>query len=124
VSTGRNQALFYSGGKRVSTRINDKGFVAAREGAESYATRTSKTTLEMTPGGKWLDDLKLFENPEIELTPKQSMEVWSRLSERYAQQASGAVTAFSKSARPLSIFNTVELPALRSNTNITHINIR
>ncbi|MDF2533429.1 MAG: hypothetical protein K0Q65_3010, partial [Clostridia bacterium] len=61
VSTEKNKAIFYAG--RVETA---NGTVTAREIAESYADRLYKEkgiiklTLERTPGGKWMDDLKLY----------------------------------------------------------------
>lgn len=130
VSTGKNQAIFYSGSKEVSKAVREKGYIAAREWAESYAdeyfkrTGRIKLTLERTPGGKWLDELDLFSNKQIGLTKEQAREVWRRLSERYAEEASGSVTAFCKYSRDTSIFKTAELPALRKNKNVTHINIR
>ncbi len=107
VSTGRNQAVFYSG----------KG---NRELAEAFAKEHRKLTLEMTPGGQYLDELKLFSN-DSHLTVEQAQQVWSRLSQRYAQQASGNIVGFVKGARPNSIFNTVEYPVLVNNPNVTNV---
>lgn len=55
VSTMRNSAVFYSG------RGN-------RELAEVFAANNGKTTLEMTAGGKWLDDMKLFDSDSPPIT--------------------------------------------------------
>lgn len=77
-------------------------------------------TLELTPGGKYLDSLKLFDEGSP-LTGPQAAEVWSRLSQRYAQQASGNAYGFVQRARPGSIFSTVEYPALQSNPNLTNV---
>jgi len=107
VSTGKNQAVFYSG-------------PGNRDLAEQFAKANSKMTLEMTPGGKYLDGLKLFEESSP-LTGDQARQVWARLSQRYAQQASGNAYAFVNGARPGSIFNTVEYPALQINPKITNI---
>lgn len=49
VKTGLNQAVFYSG-------------PGNRQLAESFAKNNGKMTLEMTPGGSFLDRLKLFSN--------------------------------------------------------------
>ncbi|MGH8020916.1 MAG: hypothetical protein ACREIA_22060, partial [Opitutaceae bacterium] len=107
VSTARNAATFYSGpGNRAL--------------AESFATANGRTTLEMTRGGSWLDAQKLF-SPGSPLTPTEATAVWSRLSERFAQGASGNAVGFSQGARAGSIFNTVEYPALLQNPNVTNV---
>ena len=46
----------------------------------------------MTPGGRWLDDQKLFENPNY--TNAEATAVWNHTSERFAQGASGNAVAF------------------------------
>ena len=73
----------------------------------------------MTPGGQWLDNQKLFENPNY--TNAEATAVWSRTSERFAQSASGNAVAFVNGARAEGIFNTVEYPALRANPDITNV---
>ncbi len=107
VSTSAHQAVFYSGeGNRAQ--------------AEVFAQLNGKTTLEMTPGGKYFDDLKLFEAVSP-LTKAQARDIWKILSERYAKGASGNVYGFVNGANPGSIFNTVEYPALQKNPYITNI---
>jgi hypothetical protein len=91
-----------------------------RAQAEALAQLNGKTTLEMTPGGKYFDSLDLF-GKNSPLTDDQAHEIWSILSERYAKGASGNVYGFVKGARPGSIFNTVEYPALQKNPYITNI---
>ncbi|WP_249269591.1 RHS repeat-associated core domain-containing protein, partial [Shewanella sp. SACH] len=107
VSTMRNSSVFYSG----------KG---NRELAEAFATSNGKTTLEMTSGGKRLDELKLF-GSNSPLSPNQATQVWSRLSQRYAEGASGYAIGFVNGSRTGSIFNSVEYPALLSNKNVTNV---
>ena len=145
VSTKKNGAIFYAG--RVETK---NGIVTARQMAEKYADQlfeekgVRKLTLERTPGGKWMDDLKLYEKlpsgkfryEELGLTKSQTDNLWSTLSGRYAEGASGAVTAFAKNVpdvyKPKTVFYTTELKRLRfedpelriRNPNVTHINIR
>ncbi len=80
VSTAPNTAIFYSG----------KG---NRELAEEFAKMNGKTTLEMTPGGAYLDNLKLF-SKNSPLTTEEATNVWARLSARYAQNASGNIYGF------------------------------
>ncbi len=137
VSTEKNTAIFYSG--KVETA---NGTVTARQMAERYADQLfnekgiTKLTLERTPGVKWMDDLKLYEKSstgrfryeELGLTDKQVGEFWRTLSSRYADGTSGAITAFSKNVpnfrKPDTIFWSIELSRLRSNSNVTYINIR
>jgi hypothetical protein len=107
VTTAISKSVFYSG-------------PGNRKLAEVYAIAEDKTTLEMTPGGKYLDDLKLFEQGSP-LTPAQATKVWSRLSQRYAQQAAGDVFCFVTGARPTGVFMTVELPELKKNRKIGNL---
>ena len=85
--------------------------------AENYASDLGKTTLEITPGGKYLDSLGLFKSYPYE----QAIRPWEVLSERFAQGASGRVAAFVKNASPTSIFSRIENPALQANLNVTEI---
>lgn len=104
VTTGIGKSVFYSG-------------AGNRKLAEQFAQSDDKTTLEMTTGGKYLDDLKLFEKGSP-LTPDMAVRVWSRLSRRYAQQAAGDVFCFVAGARPTGVFTTVELPELKRSRKI------
>ena len=107
VTTGISKSVFYSG-------------AGNRKLAEQFALAEDKVTLEMTPGGKFLDDLKLFEQGSP-LKPEQATKVWSRLSRRYAEQAAGDVFCFVSGARPTGVFITVELPELRKNRKVGSI---
>lgn len=107
VSSPPNSSTFYSGpDNRVLT--------------EKFALENNKLTLEMTPGGKWLDNEQLF-GPSSKLTPDEGVNVWSRLSQRYAEQSSGTAVGFVEGARANSIFNTIEYPALQNNKNIVNV---
>ncbi len=107
VNTGNNQAVFYSGpGNRLL--------------AEQFAKENSKLTLEMTPGGKYLDDLKLFDS-NSPLTGEQANEIWRMLSKRYAENASGTAFGFTHGSSADSIFNTIEYPALEGNKDIINV---
>jgi len=138
VSTERNKAIFYAG--KIETA---DGTITARQMAEGYADQLYKEkgivklTLERTPGGKWMDGLGLytkdgesglFRYEELGLTSTQADELWRTLSSRYADGTSGAVTAFAKNVpdwvKPRTVFWSTELPQLRSNPNVTDINIR
>jgi len=108
VSTAENGAVFYSGpGNRAL--------------AEQFATANGRTTLEMTPGGAWLDQQQLFNTAQSGLTTEQAAQVWSTLSQRFAQGASGNAVGFVNGARAGSIFNTVESPALFNNPNVVNV---
>jgi hypothetical protein len=108
VSTAENGAVFYSGpGNRAL--------------AEQFAIANGRTTLEMTPGGAWLDQQQLFNTAQSGLTTEQAAQVWSTLSQRFAQGASGNAVGFVNGARAGSIFNTVESPALFSNPNVVNV---
>ncbi|MCY7294601.1 hypothetical protein [Alteromonas sp. a30] len=111
VSAGKDQAVFYSG-------------LGARGAAETYANKNNLTTLEQTSGGKWLDDLKLFEGTVSDVDVSKAADVWGKISSNYATQAVGRVTAIINNPRPTSIFLTQELPTLLKNPNVTEIVIR
>jgi hypothetical protein len=108
VSTATNEAVFYSG-------------AGNRALAEQFAITNGRTTLEMTPGGAWLDQQQLFNTARSGLTNEQAGQVWSALSQRYAQGASGNAVGFTNGARAGGIFNTVEYPTLLNNPNITNV---
>ena len=101
IKTSANKAVFYSGHGN-------------KELAEAFAKKTGKTTLEMTSGGKWLEGEKLYDI----LTKDEAKTVWGRLSQRYAEAASGGVTIFKKGAPSSGIFNLIEDPALMRNPDV------
>ncbi|MFT3983219.1 MAG: hypothetical protein QM697_04900 [Lachnospiraceae bacterium] len=82
VPTAKDTATFYSGSGN-------------RELAEEFAKVNEKTTLEMTSGGKYLDDLKLFEEGS-QLTKQQAADIWKKFSRKYAEEASGNAYGFTK----------------------------
>ena len=111
VSSKPNTAVFYSG----------RG---ARKSAEKMAKTSGKTTLEQTKGGKVLDDLKLFDDTVKDVDGDRAAKLWSKISENYAKQASGEVTAVVNKPRPGSIFLTKELPALLNNKKVTKVKVQ
>jgi hypothetical protein len=103
VSSGYGEAVMYSGpGNRLR--------------AEAFS-RNGGITLESTPGGAWLDNQALFKR----LPPEQAILPWERLSQRYAQNASGPVNVFIDGANPRGVFTRIELPAVYSNPNVPMI---
>ena len=107
VSSNKNGAVYYSG-------------PGNRELAEQFANENRKTILEMTPGGKWLENESLF-GAESPVSKAQAAAIWKQLSERYARNSSGNAVGFVKGAKADRTFNTVEYPALISNPKITNV---
>lgn len=104
ISTPLHGAVFYSGpGKRAR--------------AVAFARKTGRKTIEDTPGGAWLDQQGLF-SPSSPLTIPQAVEVWSRLSKRFASGASGEIHAFIRGAKPDRVFHSIEKPALYANPEV------
>lgn len=100
--TPRNEAVFWSG-------LGPKG----PEIAAQYVARSGGTTLERTPGAQQLPRY----NPDDPATAV----VWSTASGSFARGASGHVRVLLGDSSPGSIWNTVELPALRANPLVTSI---
>ncbi|MFI1990717.1 hypothetical protein [Actinoplanes sp. NPDC020271] len=108
----RHGANFYSG-----VQPNDEKM---RAYAEKQVDGVRSLTLEMTSGGRRFDDMRLFEKGSP-INNDQALEVWKRLSERYAQTASGEATAWTHKAWSGSVWYTKEKPALQWNPNVTTI---
>jgi hypothetical protein len=109
-----NGANFYSG--------KDPANVSMRVYAEAHVDGTTSVTLEQTPGGKYFDGKHLYETGSP-VNIGQADQVWARLSQRYAENAEGEVTAWTHNPRVNSIWNTVERPALEDNPKVTGINV-
>ena len=86
-----------------------------QDAAREFAERTGRTTLEMTPEGKAIEQLTK-DMPWEEAKP-----IWEKASRDFACGASGCVHAFVDGARPEGVWNRIELPALRENPNVTGI---
>lgn len=117
VSTPRNGANFYSGYDAAGGR-------SMRSYAEQNTDGVTSKTLEQTSGGKYMDDLKLYDGsgPNSDLVnPAQRDAIWARLSQRSGENASGDVTAWLHNANPDRIYLHDELPALQANPNVTSI---
>jgi hypothetical protein len=114
VGSPADGANFYSGKAADGTRM--------RVFAESNTDGVTSVTLEKTPGGKYFDDMALY-RPGSPISEAQANKVWARLSERYAEDASGEATAWAHNPWSGSIWNTVEKPALESNPTVTKITV-
>ena len=75
-------------------------------------------SLESTRGGRQLEVQRLF-HPGSKLTHAQSHEVWHTAARRFAAAARGRVTLFVDGSAPDTVFQKVELPALKANPNVT-----
>jgi RHS repeat-associated protein len=81
--------------------------------AKMWAKATNTKTIDMTPGGAWLDRVT---SPHGQgwLGRKGYREAWSTASGRFANEASGPVTAFIRGTQPTANdFYGLELPILR-----------
>lgn len=103
VSTGHGEAILYS---EPGNRLRAEAF-----------SQNGGVTLETTPGGAWLENQLLFKR----LPPEQAILPWERLSQRYAQGASGPVNVFIDGASPRGGFTRIELPALYANPKVPMI---
>lgn len=75
-------------------------------------------SLESTKGGAEFESKNLFA-PGSELTFDQARQIWIILAQRFAAGVSGKVTIFADTIVPNSVFQVVELPALRANPAAT-----
>jgi hypothetical protein len=95
VTTPANKATFYSG--RVELETGE--FLKARDWAEGLSART---TLEKTSGGRWLDQVKTYDDV---LSRPVADEVWTTLSRRYAENVSGDVVVVKGDMRPDAVLH-------------------
>jgi len=105
VFTAPGTAVFYSGGN-------------SGEAARQFARESGRFTIDMTPGGSWLNQYGDLRNI---FDPKTSDSIWKNISRRFAQNASGEVFVFLDNPRKDSVWNTVERPELeRRGVRITY----
>ncbi|OEK09132.1 hypothetical protein A8C32_10380 [Flavivirga aquatica] len=82
-STGPDEAVFWSGNRMFD--------------AQSWAKANEKLTLELTPGGRFLDNLQLF-GKESPLSGSEAAEIWDIASDKFSKGASGNLNVFSTGA--------------------------
>ena len=75
-------------------------------------------SLESTAGGQALEDRRLFE-PGSKVKPEEAHDLWHEGARMFAEQATGTVTIFMSELIPDSVFQAIELPALKKNPNVT-----
>ncbi len=110
IKTPHDQLVLWSGlGKNGKVR------------AAAYAKEAGGITLEMTKGGKWLDDLKLFEGGAPKVNELEALQIWEKASAEIAEQASGQVRVAKGQISPTSVYIRIERPILLNNPKVLGI---
>jgi len=109
-STPKDGAVFWSGGNMNT--------------AQDWAILNNKSTLEQTKGGKVLNELGLFENPNFDNA--KAAKLWNKASNKFASQASGDLNGFSTGASRNGPFGErtwwrIEKPILERNPNVDSV---
>ncbi|MHB8255492.1 MAG: hypothetical protein ACYDEV_17855, partial [Acidiferrobacter sp.] len=108
-ATNPNEAVFWSGKTNGIGGVNVAGDIAQSTGG---------TTLEQLMASKGIA------LPAWDASNPAVVEAWQNASLNYAQGASGSVNAvIGSTLRPGSVWETIELPALRANPKVTEINV-
>jgi hypothetical protein len=75
-------------------------------------------SIESTSGGKYLEELRMFQ-PGSTLTHVEIHKIWHTACRRYVEAATGRISIFAPQIVPNSVFEAIELPVLRKNSNVT-----
>lgn len=111
--TDRDSAFYWSGRDANGNGVGPNGSGIA----EDIATANGGRTLEQTLTANGVDPL-----PEWNEADPESVRFWEEASGAFAENASGDVRAVVGSdLRPGNIWQTVEIPRLRDNPNVTGI---
>lgn len=86
----------------------------------AWAEANGKYTLEMTPGGEWLNKLDLY-GPNSPITSLEVDHLWRAASSQFAKSASGELNAFTAATlfNREKIFYGIEMKQLSKNPNVT-----
>jgi uncharacterized protein YukE len=112
-STDPNSAYYWSGrnAEGIGVGPDDSGI------AELIAHGSGGTTLEMTLAERGVDPLPVWNRHD-----PVSVQFWEDASAAYAENARGEVTAIvGSSLRPGNVWQTVEIPRLMENPDVTRI---
>lgn len=112
-ATDPNTAFYWSGrnAEGIGVGPDDSGI------AELIAHGSGGTTLEMTLAEKGIDPLPVWNRHD-----PVSVQFWEDASAAYAENAQGEVTAIiGSNLRPGNVWQTVEIPRLMENPDITRI---
>ncbi|MCW5590233.1 MAG: hypothetical protein KIT27_11305, partial [Legionellales bacterium] len=107
LKTPRSQLILWSGLGR-----GDAGIRLSQE----YAAANGGVTLEMTSGGKWLDQMDLF-GLDSPFSQTEAREIWSKVSTQMIQHASGQVRSLIGEVNPSSVYR-AEQSEIFMNSNI------
>ncbi|WP_260262113.1 RHS repeat-associated core domain-containing protein [Vibrio intestinalis] len=91
-----------------------------QQAAMKWAKANGKSTIEMTPGGKWLEGLDLY-GPNSPVSVEEADNLWRAASAQFARGASGEVNAF-KSGTVFDrtrVFYGLEIKNLAKNPNVS-----
>ena len=107
LKTPRDQLILWSGLGRGSEGVRL---------SQEYAAENGGVTLELTPGGKWLDKMDLF-GANSPFTQAEARQIWGNVSVKMIQQASGQVRSLIGTVNPASVYR-AEQAELFENKNV------
>jgi hypothetical protein len=111
VYTAKDGAIFWSGPGNEKLALQ-------------WAEMTGRVMLEHTSGGQWLKEQNLYPkegDPNPRFTKQEADLIWSRLSHRFADQASGVAFAFVRGAAPDRVFWGTEARVLNTSSKMTKV---